>query len=109
MNRISKLISITPNALSQLKKITKKDTFIKFGLKNGGCSGFQYQLELCNKPITKNDELVIEDNVKIKINNGDLFMLLGTEIDWEDNIMGKRFTFSNPNADFTCGCGKSFG
>ena len=35
-------------------------------------------------------------------------MLLGTEIDWDDDIMGQRFVFKNPNSSFQCGCGKSF-
>ena len=112
MNRLSKLITITPTALKELKKINNKK-YIKYGIKSGGCSGFQYILEICDTPINKNQELIVEkienEEIKIKIDNQDLMMLLGTEIDWEDNIMGKRFVFKNPNADFTCGCGKSFG
>ena len=35
--------------------------------------------------------------------------ILGTEIDWQENIMGKQFIFNNPNANVKCGCGSSFG
>ena len=44
----------------------------------------------------------------LKIDKHDMFLLLGTEIDWEDDIMGQRFIFHNPNSSFQCGCGKSF-
>ena len=45
---------------------------------------------------------------KIKIENDYILTLIGTEIDYTDDIMGSRFIFNNPNSNFKCGCGKSF-
>lgn len=106
---IRNLIQITPVAKEHLVNILEKynSSYIRFGLKSGGCSGFQYVLEPCNLEI-KDEDLYKDDKLKIKIHKEDTFMLLGTEIDWDDDIMGQRFVFKNPNSSFQCGCGKSF-
>ena len=103
------LISVTPNASKKLRDIQSKFSakYINFTVKSGGCSGFQYVLQPCDKEL-KNEELYEDNDLKIKIHPEDTFLLLGTEIDWEDDIMGQRFIFSNPNSNFQCGCGKSF-
>lgn len=103
------LINITSNAIKQLVRIKQNQPskYIAFGVKSGGCSGFQYTLKPCNKEIIDKD-LQQQEDITIKIKKDDLFILLGTEIDWEDDIMGQRFSFKNPNSSFQCGCGKSF-
>ncbi len=105
------VIKITSRVSKMLKEIykTSNKKYIKFGIKSGGCSGFQYYLKPSDKEQSKIDEIIKENDYTIKICGQSLFKLLHTEIDWEDNIMGKRFVFNNPNADFNCGCGKSFG
>ena len=85
-----------------------KTKYIAFGIKSGGCSGFEYKLEPCNKPPSSLDEVAKFDDVTIKVDKDSLLHTLGTTIDWEDNFMGQRFIFNNPNSNFTCGCGKSF-
>ena len=80
-----------------------------FGIKSGGCSGFKYYFTPCDEKPLKGDEVVVEDNVKIKVCGVSIMNILGTEIDWQEDIMGNRFVFNNPNADFKCGCGSSFG
>ena len=104
------IISISKFALNALKKIqTNYGTkYISFGIKSGGCSGFEYYLKPCDLKPDKFDEVVTIDNLNIKVDNMSLMHVLGTEIDWEDNIMGKKFIFKNPNAESQCGCGKSF-
>ena len=103
------IISVSPSAVKKLLAVAQKyqAPYINFTVKSGGCSGFQYVLEPCDKPIQ--DEDVFQDgDLTIKIPKEDTFLLLGTEIDWEDDIMGQRFVFQNPNSQFQCGCGKSF-
>lgn len=104
------IISISKLAINVLKKIqTKYGTkYISFGIKSGGCSGFEYYLKPCSESPKKYDELIKVDDINIKIDGDSMLHILGTEIDWEDNIMGKKFIFTNPNAEFKCGCGKSF-
>ena len=91
------VINVTSKALRQLSKIkTEYNTrYIFFGVKSGGCSGFQYVLEPCNKEIEDKQEVYIKDDVKIKICNFSLMNILGTEIDWQENIMGKQFSQQN--------------
>ena len=104
-------ISAAKNAIKHLSKLNKihKTKYISFGIKSGGCSGFEYILKPAAMILrNKLDEIVDLNDVKIKVDKDSLLHTLGTDIDWEDNFMGQRFIFNNPNSDFTCGCGKSF-
>tara|TARA_A100001015_G_C15018092_1_gene726518 strand:+ start:786 stop:1112 length:327 start_codon:yes stop_codon:yes gene_type:complete len=106
---LRQIISVTPCAIKKLTDIIHKhqSKYINFTVKSGGCSGFQYVLEPCSKTLV--DEDIFQDGkLKIKIPKEYTFLLLGTKIDWEDDIMGQRFVFENPNSQFHCGCGKSF-
>ena len=104
------VISITNKALPKLKNIIKSHNVqrIMFGVKGGGCNGFEYVMEPTNKKPNKLDEVIDMKDYKVKINNDYLFKLINTEIDYTNDIMGNRFVFTNPNSDFQCGCGKSF-
>jgi len=104
------MIRITKSAHQTLRSInnTYQKKYIAFGMKSGGCSGFQYILEPCDKKPEKLDEIIDMKDYKIKISNDYLFKLINTEIDYTNDIMGNRFVFNNPNSDFACGCGKSF-
>lgn len=104
------IIKVTNNAHKILKKIYLENnkSFISFGIKSGGCGGFQYILNPCNKIPSKLDEVINMKDYKIKIENDYILTLIGTEIDYTDDIMGSRFIFNNPNSNFKCGCGKSF-
>ena len=103
------IISVTPRAVKKLLAVTQKYhvPYINFTVKSGGCSGFQYVLKPCDQPI-QDEDIFQEGELTIKVSKEDTFLLLGTEIDWEDDIMGQRFIFQNPNSQFQCGCGKSF-
>ncbi len=104
------IINISKFALSALKKIQMDygKKYISFGIKSGGCSGFEYYLKPCDLEPEKLDEIIKVENLTFKVDNMSLMHVLGTTIDWEDNIMGKKFVFKNPNASSQCGCGKSF-
>ena len=112
---MSSILKITKSALRQLSLIhkTQNKPYIFLGIKSGGCNGFDYHLEATDNPPTKLDEVLkVEENtqqeVKLIVCGKSLFYLLGTEIDYTNDIMGNRFTFINPNAQSTCGCGSSF-
>jgi iron-sulfur cluster assembly accessory protein len=107
---IMSLITISKNALPKLKTIFNlhNKKYLAFGIKSGGCSGFQYDIKPCDLEPNKLDEIVKIDELKIKVDNDSLLHIIGTEIDWEDDFMGQRFIFKNPNSNFQCGCGKSF-
>ena len=100
------IIQLTDAAKDYLAKVG--DPNVSLTVKGGGCSGFQYILEPCNKKPNKLDEIIDMKDYKVKISNEYLFKLINTEIDYTNDIMGNRFVFTNPNSDFQCGCGKSF-
>jgi iron-sulfur cluster assembly protein len=83
------------------------DTFIRVGVDGGGCSGLMYNLEFDN--VMKEGDKAFEDNgVKVVVDRKSFLYLVGTELDYTGGLNGKGFTFKNPNASRTCGCGESF-
>ena len=99
------MIRITTKAISQLKKIAAPD--ILFYCKSGGCNGLEYVLKPVKNP-EKADKQELDTETNIWICHSSTFYLLGTTIDWLEDTMGNRFIFTNPNADGSCGCGKTF-
>ncbi|MBY0263636.1 MAG: iron-sulfur cluster insertion protein ErpA [Phycisphaerales bacterium] len=80
---------------------------LRVGVKGGGCSGFSYLLDLTETQ-KETDEVYEQHGIKIVIDPKSLLYLSGTKIDFKDEIMGRGFVFSNPNATSSCGCGSSF-
>ena len=106
-------ITLTKNALSAVRDVLEqqdikdKVSYLRIGVKGGGCSGFSYSLNVVN---TKhdNDSEWKYDEIKIICDAKSLLYLDGTEIDFLDEVMGRGFTFKNPNTTNSCGCGSSF-
>ena len=104
------MIKVSSMALKHLKRILKEHNakYIFFGLKSGGCSGFEYIIKPTNEPLVKNDEYENIEGVPIHICGKSLMYCMGTEINWEKSVMGEMFVFQNPLSQNTCGCGVSF-
>jgi iron-sulfur cluster assembly protein len=82
-------------------------TFLRVGVKSGGCSGLEYQMQL--DTAQKDGDQVFEDNgVKVVVDMKSLLYLYGTELDYSGGLNGKGLVFNNPNASRTCSCGESF-
>lgn len=81
--------------------------YLRVGVKGGGCSGFEYVLDLAG---TKGemDESWEQHGVEVICDSKSLLYLEGTTVDFKDELMGRGFTFTNPNATSSCGCGSSF-
>jgi iron-sulfur cluster assembly protein len=107
-------ISLSDTAANEIKKIVKEQglpeeqTFLRVGIKGGGCSGFTYMLDLTEEPKGEIDEEMDCKGVKILCDMKSYLYLNGVEIDFKDELMGRGFVFKNPNATSTCGCGSSF-
>ncbi len=105
-------IHITAFALDELSKLSppvvsdKPNEAIRIGVKGGGCSGLSYIMGY--DAVTENDNVYELDNIKIIINKAQELYLMGTELTFENGLNNRGFTFSNPNATQTCGCGSSF-
>lgn len=73
----------------------------------GGCSGFSYDLAFDDQ-IQASDQIFDTHGVKVVIDERSLQHLDGTQLDFVDTMLGRGFTFQNPNAKSSCGCGSSF-
>lgn len=85
----------------------ESDSFIRVSVTSGGCSGLSYKMDfdLENRP----DDQVFEDKgIKIVTDLKSFLYLFNTTLEFSGGLDGKGFTFSNPNATRTCGCGESF-
>ena len=76
-------------------------------VQGGGCSGFQYGFDL--ERDTEADDYVVErDGVRVVVDPLSYQYIVGSEIDYQEDLQGSQFVVRNPNASTTCGCGLSF-
>ncbi|RZS18962.1 hypothetical protein BHM03_00051310 [Ensete ventricosum] len=105
-------ISLTEKALNHLSKMRcerDEDLCLRIGVKQGGCSGMSYTMEFEKRANTRPDDSVIEYNgFVIVCDPKSLLFVYGMQLDFSDALIGGGFSFTNPNATQTCGCGKSF-
>ena len=87
--------------------LAKKDeTGVRAAVQGGGCSGFTYKLLFDNK--NDGDRVITDMGVEIYVDPKSFLYLMGTQIDFVDELNQSGFKFVNPNAKRTCGCGESF-
>ena len=102
---------ITNKAAEKLKEVLKENNKEGSGLRveiiPGGCSGFQYGLELDDNT-SDLDNVIEEKGVKIMISKENMTFLKGAKLDYVDSLQGGGFKISNSNAHESCGCGQSF-
>ena len=105
------MITVTESAKTQALRLMKEDNldnhFFRVGVKGGGCSGLSYDLKFDNT-ILEGDQEFEDKGIKIVCDKKSFLYLFGTELDYSGGLNGKGFTFNNPNASRTCGCGESF-
>ena len=104
---------LTEEAVKELNRIfeeqsfDKSKTWIKIGMKGGGCSGFTYILDFCEKK----DEFDLEyeeEGIRLVIDKKSDFFMEDVTIDFNTSLLDRGFKFINPQAKSTCGCGVSF-
>lgn len=106
-------IVLTETAAKEIRAIIEQQELdaekvrLRVGVKGGGCSGFSYVLDLTENQ-KDTDEVFEQHGIKIICDPKSLLYLGGTTVDFRDEIMGRGFVFSNPNATTSCGCGSSF-
>ena len=105
-------VLITPTAVSEVRKYMEENgageaSGLRVGVLPGGCSGFQYGLNIEDEPAE--DDLVLDSNgLRLFVDPFSMQYLSGVEIDYVTTFQGSGFTFNNPNASGGCGCGSSF-
>jgi iron-sulfur cluster assembly accessory protein len=106
-------LSVTEPAAVEIKKFMSSEEGLpeSAGLRvrvvPGGCSGFQYSLNI-EEESRQGDFILDDKGVRLFVDMFSAQYLNGVEIDYVTNVMGSGFTFKNPNATGSCGCGSSF-
>ena len=104
-------VTFTEGAIAEIKKLMgqegfDKSQYLRVGVKGGGCSGLSYILGFDHKK--ENDSEFDIEAIKCIMDRSHEMYLYGMQIDWEDGLNNRGFSFINPNASNTCGCGTSF-
>jgi iron-sulfur cluster assembly protein len=103
-------VALTEKAAKQVKKLMEEQSgpvFLRMGVKGGGCSGLSYSLEFDNE-VGKHDKQLDIDGVPVVVDAKSYLYLNGTTLDFVTEGIQSGFTFVNPQAKSTCGCGTSF-
>ena len=103
-------VSLTPNAVAQIKSLMDGSDGavkgLKLGLKKGGCAGMEYTMEFAEE-VNEMDEVIEQDGARVMIAPMAQMFLFGTEIDYKTSLLESGFVFNNPNVSDACGCGES--
>lgn len=104
-------IVLTAKALEMIKTTMERESLLDSGLRvgvvGGGCSGFQYSLDLEKESRAGDLEFDVE-GIKVFVDPMSAQYLKGTQVDYVETAYAAGFSFSNPQAKSTCGCGSSF-
>tara|TARA_R110000822_G_scaffold151186_1_gene290323 strand:- start:4233 stop:4550 length:318 start_codon:yes stop_codon:yes gene_type:complete len=101
-------IKLTEAAAEEIKKTNEDDGYLRVAVKGGGCSGFQYSLTIDSEYDEQKDTLSNQHGVDVIVDRKSNLYLDGTVLDYYSDISKRGFTFTNPNAVKSCGCGSSF-
>ncbi len=104
-------VKFTDAAVNEIRRLMSEEgfdqsTLLRIGVKGGGCSGLSYVLGFDH--IQNGDEQYESGGLPFIMNKAHGIYLMGMEIDWQDGLNARGFSFNNPNATKTCGCGSSF-
>ncbi len=107
---MEQIVTVTAEAKKEIQRLYDEAGEELFGLRvaviGGGCAGFQYALGFDD---ADDDDIVVKSNdIAVIIDQISLPYLQGAVISWSGGLTGRGFTVDNPNADSSCGCGKSF-
>lgn len=106
-------IKLTETAAKEVKRIMEDqkmeaETFLRVGVRGGGCSGFSYNLGFDKAFDEAADSKYDMHGVQVVVDRKSALYLDGTTLDFFEGVEKRGFTFDNPNAVKSCGCGSSF-
>ena len=107
------LVELTPEAADKARLFIEEENLstaeagLRVSVLPGGCSGFQYGLNLEEEP-REDDEVLVSQGIRLFVDPFSSQYLKGTLIGYASSFQGSGFTFNNPNAAGGCGCGASF-
>lgn len=105
------VITFTDRAAAKVRELREEEgnpaLKLRVYITGGGCSGFSYGFTF-DERINDDDTVVDNADVTLLVDAMSIQYLSGSEVDYEQGLMGSRFVVQNPNATSTCGCGSSF-
>jgi iron-sulfur cluster assembly protein len=108
------VITISELALEHVMELMAGDGInpsthnLRVGVKGGGCSGLSYTMDFDDTINESDDVFEAGGGLKLVVDKKSVLYLFGTELQYSSGLNGKGFSWSNPNASRTCGCGESF-
>ena len=106
-----KAIELTPGAIDEVKRLMEQEKmeniFLRVGVTQGGCSGMSYAMGFDTER-SEYDREYDFGSFKVIVDEESLLYISGSTLDYKGGLMGGGFTFLNPNAKRSCGCGSSF-
>ena len=106
------MLSITEKAARKIVSLVTQENKdpatvgLRVGVEGGGCSGFQYKLDLTE--LREDDNVYSEGDARVLVDPRSIMFLQGAVVDYVESLTGAGFTVRNPNVTGTCGCGTSF-
>lgn len=105
------MITLTDSAASKVKDLIEAEgepnLALRVAVRPGGCSGFSYEM-FFDSDVADDDNLVDLSGVRVVVDSSSADLLQGATLDYKDGLQGAGFAIDNPNAQRSCGCGKSF-
>ena len=106
-------VTITEKAAKEVQRFIEEGDYdgaavLRIGVAGGGCSGFNYSLNIATDFDESNDNKVAQHGVDVVVDKKSAMFLEGTTVDYYEGLEQRGFQFNNPNAKKTCGCGNSF-
>lgn len=106
-------ITLSEKAAGEIKRVMadqgmSENMCLRVGVAGGGCSGFQYALGFDEKCDETKDLVIEQHGIKVLVDKKSDLFLDGTTVDFYEGLEKRGFTFENPNAVKSCGCGSSF-
>ncbi|QDT51682.1 HesB/IscA family protein [Symmachiella dynata] len=106
-------VIISEKAASEIQRVISDqkhpdNTVLRIGVAGGGCSGYQYSLGFDTNSDAAKDHITEQHGVTVAVDKRSDLFLDGTTVDFYEGLDKRGFTFDNPNAVKSCGCGSSF-
>ena len=104
------MIKITDKAKDYLTRtaINQDKPYVRFSVKGGGCAGFSYKWDYAEEPIDGYSLFPIRDDIKLAVDKTSEMYIMGSTIDYVQELMGSFLKIENPLTKSSCGCGESF-
>ena len=104
------MVTLTEEAQKKVSELLSQETedmALRVAVRPGGCSGFSYEMYF-DTDKAEDDIEKLFDEVRVLVDSSSAELLTGATLDFKDGLNGAGFAIDNPNAQKSCGCGKSF-